>query len=71
MSELNFLPGNKYDTKDGFKADVRYAANGYLCGHVNSAEGFCTFHWSLDGFVMGADSGFDLVCTTDTPARED
>jgi len=59
--EQEFITGKKYYTQNGFKADVRYLANGYLCGHVNSAEGFATFHWDLDGFVMGADSGFDLI----------
>lgn len=61
MPEDQYLIGKKYDTKNGFKADLRYLANDYLCGHVNSAEGFSTFHWSLDGFVMGAHQGFDLV----------
>lgn len=59
--EHQYLIGQKYDTQNGFKADLRYEANGFLCGHVNSAEGFATFHWSHDGFVMGAHQGFDLV----------
>jgi len=56
-----YIVGKKYTTKNGFKADLKYLANGYICGHVNSAEGFSTFHWTLDGFVIGASSGFDLI----------
>jgi hypothetical protein len=34
------------------------------CGHVITdctVSGFCMMHWTLDGFVCGADSGFDLI----------
>ena len=68
MSE--FRTGRKYNTQNGFKADVRYVTNGYFIGHINSAEGFATFHWDLDGFVMGADPGFDLVDKAQERANE-
>ena len=58
---LGYRAGKKYMTKNGFKADIRYIANGYLCGHINSAEGFSMFHWDLDGLVLAADPGFDLL----------
>lgn len=54
----------KYETQNGFKADIRYVCNGYLCGHVITdctVSGFCMMHWTLDGFVCGADSDFDLI----------
>jgi len=61
---MDYQSGKKYDTKNGFKADIRYLYNGHLCGHVVSdyvASGFCMMSWTLDGFVLGADQGFDLV----------
>ena len=62
MSE--YQTGTKYDTQNGFKADIRYMANGYLCGHVITdctTCGFCMMHWDLDGFALGVDQGFDLI----------
>ncbi len=66
----HFVPGRKYETQNGFKADIRYLTNSYLCGHISSAEGFTTLHWSLDGFVLGADPGFDLVNPASLQANE-
>ena len=59
-----YQTNKKYDTQNGFEADIRYMLNGHLCGHVITdctPCGFCMMHWSLDGFVLGADPGFDLI----------
>ena len=60
----DYQTGKKYKTQNGFIADIRYLTNGYLCGHVITdctSSGFCMMHWDLDGFVLGADKGFDLI----------
>ena len=64
VTDEDYTPGRKYDTQNGFKADIRYLVNGYLCGHIRceeAATGIITFHWTLDGMVVGADPAFDLV----------
>ena len=58
-----YQTGKKYKTRNGFIADIRYSALGFLCGHVEAscvAGGMLMLNWSEDGFVLGADAGFDL-----------
>lgn len=51
----------KYETQNGHKAYIGYMTQGVFIGHVNQDCGSVVpMSWTLDGFVLGADSGFDL-----------